>query len=448
MQIELFFQILCILIGTFTSFLLFSNYTDKQKHIPLFLTIFCSYALLNIVYLYISIPALHIIFNITVVAVIIQIFTNGSIFFKLELIILFMAVNTLADTFVGLFVFLFYPDVFHNTPGMLYYIIDTFIQILGFMLINAYVHIHKHNTQQSFSWKYTAIIIFLTVLYLIIGQAIVITCMQNNILPVFAIVGILSILALNYFTFFLYDELQKYYDQKLEWETLALQESYYAGWYEDMKQSFSEMQSFQHDVNNQITILQGMILAQTAATSVTNRSFESLQSIFSRLQLFEPTNNLVVDTLLQSKCQRAKTYGITIKCDIAVPSDIEFDSINFVSIFGNLLDNAIEAVKDIAEESEKVIFFKLRYTLPNLIFLIRNPYCGTLDMEKKDGEIQFRSTKTNVSPRELHGIGLKNVKKSIEQYQGIMNIRTEKQIFVVEGMLMNYGEKQEAEENI
>jgi sensor histidine kinase regulating citrate/malate metabolism len=252
---------------------------------------------------------------------------------------------------------------------------------------------------------------------------------------------ILCIIAVTFTVFILINAYAHIRRQKLERETTALQESYYAKWYEDMKQSYSDMQSFQHDVNNQLTVLQGMILSQMAVTSENKRTFENIQSTFSKLRQFEPTHNLVVDTLLQNKWQRAKTYDITIECDIAVPSDIEFDSLNFVSIFGNLLDNAIEAVKDIPEESEKIIFFKLRYNLPNLIFLIRNPYCGNLNINEKEGDLEFHSTKINVCSNEVHGIGLKNVKKSVEKYQGILNITTENHQFEVGGILMNYGEK-------
>ena len=94
---------------------------------------------------------------------------------------------------------------------------------------------------------------------------------------------------------------------------------------------------------------------------------------------------------------------------------------------GNLLENAIEA----AERTENK-YLNVSITLQKGILRIRidNSFVteSTSYKEERDGSRILQTTKKR---KELHGIGLKNVKKIVESYNGNMEIHMENDIFSV-----------------
>lgn len=88
------------------------------------------------------------------------------------------------------------------------------------------------------------------------------------------------------------------------------------------------------------------------------------------------------------------------------------------TIFSNLLDNAVEAC---SEADDKLIKFSIVRQMNFITVNIRNPYSRI----ERHGDT-LRSTK------EGHfGIGLENVRKALENYDGRLNIKTADGIFSV-----------------
>lgn len=135
----------------------------------------------------------------------------------------------------------------------------------------------------------------------------------------------------------------------------------------------------------------------------------------SRLRISN-TGNISLDALINYKASVAEKYKVKISLDAVVPYDIEFEDTALYSLLGNLLDNAIEAVKNVSPE-ERYIKLQIR-TTNNLYIQIENPYSGKLC--KKNG--QYLTTKLN---KEEHGLGLRMVQDIVEKYHGVMEIKDE-----------------------
>ena len=100
------------------------------------------------------------------------------------------------------------------------------------------------------------------------------------------------------------------------------------------------------------------------------------------------------------------------------------DDMDICIIFGNALDNAIEACKKIENKSERYIHIK-NVVLPEYMLLnISNSFSG----EFKTENALFVTTKKD---SENHGFGLKNIRSSVEKYGGTMTAKAdpEKQVF-------------------
>ena len=97
-------------------------------------------------------------------------------------------------------------------------------------------------------------------------------------------------------------------------------------------------------------------------------------------------------------------------------------------LLGNLLDNAIEAVRGLDREKREI---RVRMMTPNNMFLleIQNPYEGV----RRKVQERYLTTK---SDHNLHGLGLDSVKRIVEKNGGFLEISDENQIFQVNVTLM------------
>lgn len=114
--------------------------------------------------------------------------------------------------------------------------------------------------------------------------------------------------------------------------------------------------------------------------------------------------------------------GATIDTKMQIPENIDINSFDLVVVIGNLLDNAIEALS----KQEKGNFeIEISYRQGILLINAKNTFKGEII---KRGETLI-STKKNA--KEAHGIGLSNVRRVIDKYDGEMMINTDNQFFSV-----------------
>ncbi len=113
---------------------------------------------------------------------------------------------------------------------------------------------------------------------------------------------------------------------------------------------------------------------------------------------------------------------IKIIHEIMVPEVTNIPSFDMTVILGNLLDNAIRAAG--SAEENKYIEIKAWYSKGRLFIKIENTYSGKIVTENN----KFFTTKLD---KENHGIGLENVRKALNKYDGNMNIEYKNNIFSV-----------------
>ena len=140
------------------------------------------------------------------------------------------------------------------------------------------------------------------------------------------------------------------------------------------------------------------------------------------------TSNSGINALLNSKFNQARVEGITCEFDIRLEEQMGIKDSDLTIVIGNILDNAIEACTYC--ESQKFIHFKT-YQLNQTIAI----FCEN----STDGKV--KSLRTRKSNSLKHGIGLKNVKETIEKYLGNMEISINERSFVIEGTMLDKGEE-------
>ena len=117
--------------------------------------------------------------------------------------------------------------------------------------------------------------------------------------------------------------------------------------------------------------------------------------------------NVILNSILRYEFGRAKYEGINIKSNVFVPEDLYLPNGDMENLFGNLLDNAIEAcMKD--EIDDRFIALDCKIFHNQLVIKVEN--------SKLNGS--FISLETTKENKKEHGFGVPSISEILARYNG------------------------------
>lgn len=239
------------------------------------------------------------------------------------------------------------------------------------------------------------------------------------------IINIIILFVINVFVFYLYDNLMKSYDEKMEKALLQQQNSAYLKQLEIIKQSQEHLKEFRHDMKNHVLSLKTLI-----ENNDNNAAADYIDSVFNSIDFsdeYSKSGNSEIDSILNYKLNNADTHDIKTDIKINVPEKLNIRPFDLSVVLGNLLDNAIEAA---CKCKEKAIKISVELERNVLYVSISNSFDGKLNYE--GGKLA-----TTKNDKEKHGLGLNSVQRSIEKYNGAMELRQRNNIFFVDVLIYN-----------
>ena len=93
--------------------------------------------------------------------------------------------------------------------------------------------------------------------------------------------------------------------------------------------------------------------------------------------------------------------------------------LDMVNMFGNALDNAVEAVEILPEDMEKIIYLKTVQYAGMLVIRVSNQFTG----ERKVTNGVLKTMKADAGN---HGIGIRSIKTAAARYGGNVDVEIEK----------------------
>lgn len=168
-----------------------------------------------------------------------------------------------------------------------------------------------------------------------------------------------------------------------------------------------------HDMKHQISHITSM----TDPDAI--RELEQIISVYdSSLQ----TGNEILDVCLMEKKLLCEKNSIKLDC-IANGQCLSFmQPSDLFSLFGNALDNAMEAVCKLDDVEKRIIFVSVKEELGMAIIHVENNYTGELIMA--DG-----IPRTSKDDEFYHGYGVKSIRMVVEKYDGNMALLPQNGIF-------------------
>jgi len=222
--------------------------------------------------------------------------------------------------------------------------------------------------------------------------------------------------------FYLYDSFSAKYQEKLHSELHSKEKEYYFTQCQLMQESIDKVKSIRHDIKLHMTTLKEYAVDNKEATDYLNHLLGDIE----KSEIYSETGNIAFDSIINFKLRNAKENNINVDISVAVPPALNIDVVDVVTILGNLLDNALEAV---AAAEEKSVKLDVEFSKGSLYINIENTFDGTLKyIESNDGAEKTIATRKVAGE---HGHGLKNVRKSVEKYNGHIDIAHENNVFSV-----------------
>jgi len=175
-----------------------------------------------------------------------------------------------------------------------------------------------------------------------------------------------------------------------------------------------------HDFHNHIGVLRQFLTHEKYGEAV--RYLDELQAPVRNLTAAVWTGDETADYLISSKAAAAEADGVRFQAQVEFPHRTNIRSVDLCAILGNLLDNAIEAARQVPDPSGRTVTLTIRRIHQMLVIKVENSFAGAPVQEK--GEL--KTTKTEGG---LHGWGLKSVQTAAEKYDGMVRAGVSGEVF-------------------
>lgn len=187
----------------------------------------------------------------------------------------------------------------------------------------------------------------------------------------------------------------------------------------EVRSIHTEMRGYKHDFHNHLQTLKSYIASgeYSRAEEYITELDEKLQNVDTLLK----TGNVSLDAILSSKIAQAKAEGIAVTIKANAPDKLLISDVELSIVVGNLLDNAIEACRNVSGERFLRIFMTMKGKM--LYFSMLNSAGGK---EKKVGTL-FSSHKKG-----LHGFGLRRAESILSEHGGWVKYNSEDGVFTSE----------------
>lgn len=185
-------------------------------------------------------------------------------------------------------------------------------------------------------------------------------------------------------------------------------------YFQEKQEDERRIRSIYHDMKNHLLVLQ----ANGSDNSMVQQSISKLQEQMQVYENYYRTGNEFLDVIICEKARIAKEKQIDFSPVIHFEDGSFIDLLDVSTIYGNALDNAIEASENVSEE-QRCIIVKTKRVQNMLVIVFENVVSSSVSLKKK----------TIKNDTFLHGFGILNIKNAVEKYDGHCNVQLADNIF-------------------
>lgn len=198
-------------------------------------------------------------------------------------------------------------------------------------------------------------------------------------------------------------KLREHLEKQQKVHHYALQEEYYR----QLQSKQAETRALWHDLNK--------YLRAAKAEAPSAQALRQLESMLDSATGIVDVGNQVLNVILNEYSQMAKASGVDLRIKVQVPEKLSVSVADLYILIGNTMDNAIEACHALPPE-QRVIDLLLRTHNDVLYYRLTNPYASAQPKQDADP---------------MHGHGLQNIRRCVENYGGSVDIARKNGFFTI-----------------
>lgn len=239
---------------------------------------------------------------------------------------------------------------------------------------------------------------------------------------IFLLVDAVFVILINLYLFYMLDTFAENRELKYKLALYEQQAQSNYEYYAKQVESYKKAMAVIHDIRKHMRVMEE--LKKSDASLEMKSYMDSFENMIAPLVVRQYCSNSILNIIINDKIDYCEKRGIHLEADIQEVFIDYMKPIDITTLFGNILDNAIEASE---KTEEKSIILKIHPFNEFTYLQLSNSFSGEIKWSSKG--------KPLTSKGEQHGIGLENVEKVLEVYNGNMQFTVEEQIFTVEIMI-------------
>ncbi len=179
----------------------------------------------------------------------------------------------------------------------------------------------------------------------------------------------------------------------------------------------NELRALRHDMNGHLIALKSFFDARNYEGG--SQYIENLGEQFQQTAPSINTGNNALDAILSAKRSLAESKGIAFHTSITIQKDLPIAPEDCSVIFGNALDNALEACDRLPADAAKSIKLFLQQDATSI-------NCKITNTAPPNDEKNFATSKAD---KANHGFGMKNMQEALEKYPSLYNFKQQEDQF-------------------
>jgi hypothetical protein len=215
-------------------------------------------------------------------------------------------------------------------------------------------------------------------------------------------------------------------DYKSRLQAMEMKNQFLMENYQMLENHFLQITQMKHEIRHHLFAIR--TLFESGETKQLAKYLADLQDSIAENEEPIVCGNRIVQATLSHAAQLARRLDFEIRFDVLPLPTLPVSDADMVSLFMNLLDNALESCANIKEPSKRWIKVKIKPQTPYLYISVTNARSGEISMNKE----RYGSTKSTLVPR---GQGIAIIKKIVEKHGGLSEFEHTPDIFSAEVLL-------------
>lgn len=236
-------------------------------------------------------------------------------------------------------------------------------------------------------------------------------------------ISLCVLLLTNLVIFYLYEKILKDSEKEKNEEIYELQLAMYQKQLEIMQGANDTYRILRHDLKHHMALLLDYIRQNENERAM--QYLGKMDSYIDSDNRYVRTGNKGIDSIFNYIIEEVEKHGGTIETDIRIAEGLAVNDFDMNVILSNLLFNACEAI---SKSEKKEIRVVMEYDRGTLQIGVCNTYNGILS--QKDGKLLSLKREARTQ-----GTGLMSVKRTVEKYNGYMEVEHTEEEFKVNILL-------------